>query len=146
MTDADSIDDLVLLGQAKSLRRSLEHAARSIGLYVNANKTEFMYFKQEDISTLSGRPLKLVDKLYLGSNISSITEQRHRMLFTGYQSCGNLICLIKCVSATVRIHQILMKHMKKRLDGELQKNAMCHFEQILNATVQPLTLLAWTNS
>ena len=44
-----------------------------VGLYVNANKTEFMCFKQEGaICTLCGRPLKSVDQFtHLGSNISS---------------------------------------------------------------------------
>ena len=48
-------------------------AAGGIGLNVNADKTEFVYFKQDvDISTLSGKPLRLVDQsTYLGSNISS---------------------------------------------------------------------------
>ena len=45
----------------------------SIALCANANETDFMCFKQEGaISTLSGKPLELVDHLiYLGSNISS---------------------------------------------------------------------------
>ena len=35
----------------------------SIGLYVNAHKTEYMCYNQKgDISTLDGIPLKLVDK------------------------------------------------------------------------------------
>ena len=40
---------------------------------MNANKTDFMCFKRGGaISTLSGRPLKLVDKFtYIGSSISS---------------------------------------------------------------------------
>ena len=39
---------------AKYLLHSLEHAAGGISLYVNANKTEFMCFKQEGtISTLN---------------------------------------------------------------------------------------------
>ena len=46
MKDAD---DLTLLAntpaQTKSLLHSLQQAAGGIGLYVNANKTEFMYFK-----------------------------------------------------------------------------------------------------
>ena len=33
--------------QANSLLHNLEHAARSVGLNVNANKTEYMYFKRE---------------------------------------------------------------------------------------------------
>ena len=73
----DYAADLALLAntpaQAKSLLHSLEKAARGIGLYVNSDKTEFMCFKQDgDISTLDGKPLKLVDQFtYLGSNISS---------------------------------------------------------------------------
>ena len=46
MTDIDYADDLELLtyipAQVESL---LEQAAGGIGLYVNANKTEFMCFK-----------------------------------------------------------------------------------------------------
>ena len=47
--------------------------ALSIGFHMNIDKTDYMCFKQEGaISTLNGRPLKLVDKFtYLGSNISS---------------------------------------------------------------------------
>ena len=43
------------------LLHSLEQAVGGIGLYEITNKTEFVCFKQEKaISTLSGRPLKLV--------------------------------------------------------------------------------------
>ena len=50
--------------QAEFLLYSLERAeAGSIGIHVNAVKTEFMCFNQRgDISTLNGRSLKLVDK------------------------------------------------------------------------------------
>ena len=42
---------------------SLEQAAGGIGLYMNANKTDFMSFKQEGtIFSLSNKPLKLVDQ------------------------------------------------------------------------------------
>ena len=63
MINLDNTDDLVHLvntpAQAKSLWHSLEQAV--IGLYLNANKTEFMSFEWERaISTLSGRPLKLI--------------------------------------------------------------------------------------
>ena len=51
MTDADYTDDLVLLTstpvQAKSQLHSLEQAERSISLYVNADKLEFICFKQD---------------------------------------------------------------------------------------------------
>ena len=52
---------------------SLEQAAASIGLHINAHKTEYMCFNQTgDISTLDGTSMKLVDKFtYLGSSISS---------------------------------------------------------------------------
>ena len=76
--DADYVDDLVLLantpGQSESQLQRLRQPAVVIGLYVNANKTEFIYSKEEEVTcTLSGRPLKLVDLLAnIGSNISSI--------------------------------------------------------------------------
>ena len=70
ITDAVYTDDLALL---VNIPASAEQTARSIGLYVNANKTDSMRFKQEGtIFTLSGKALKLVDQFaYLGSNISS---------------------------------------------------------------------------
>ena len=59
--------------ETESLLHNLEQAAGGIGLHVNANKTEYTYFKQEGaISIQSQRPPKLVDKfMYLSSNISS---------------------------------------------------------------------------
>ena len=42
---------------------SLERASGSIGLHVNADKTEYMCFSQRgDISTLNGNCLKQVNK------------------------------------------------------------------------------------
>ena len=70
-------DDIAILAstpnQAETLLHSLERAAASIGLHVNAHKTEYMCFNQTgDISTRDGNPLKLVDKFtYLGSSVSS---------------------------------------------------------------------------
>ena len=53
MTNVDYTDDQVFLtntpAQAESLLHSLEQAARVIGLYLNANKTEFMCFKQKGV-------------------------------------------------------------------------------------------------
>ena len=77
ITDADYADDIAILAntpnQAKTLLHSLERAAASIGLHVNAHKTEYMCYNQTgDITTLDGTPLKLVDKFtYLGSSVSS---------------------------------------------------------------------------
>ena len=54
---------------------NLEKAIGALGHYVNADKTEYMFFNQNqtgDISTLKGGSLKLVDKFtYLGSSVSS---------------------------------------------------------------------------
>ena len=63
----DYADDLVLLvntlTQAESLLHSLEQAAGRIGLYMNANKTESVYFKQKRaFFILSAKPLKSVDQ------------------------------------------------------------------------------------
>ena len=73
MRDADYADDPALLApaQAKSQLHSLEKAAAVISCYVNANKTEYICFKEKGaMSTLSGHPLELVDQIiYLGSNI-----------------------------------------------------------------------------
>ena len=75
MTDADYTDNLVFLAStpAKSESRlhGLEQAA--IDFYVNANKIEYLYFKQEGaMFTVTNKPLKLVDQFtYLDSSISS---------------------------------------------------------------------------
>ena len=80
ITDADYANDIALLAntpaQAETLLHSLERAAGGIGLHVNAHKTECMWFNQrQDISTLKGGPLKLVDKFtYLRSN-----RERHQL-------------------------------------------------------------------
>ena len=77
ITNADTADNIALLAnapaQAETLLHSLERAAASIGLHVNARKTEYMHFNQTgDISTRNGSTLKLVDKFtYLGSSVSS---------------------------------------------------------------------------
>ena len=75
ITDADYADDIAILtntpNQAETLLHSLERAANGIGLHVNAHKTEYMCFNQtDDVSTLEGSSLKLVDKFtYLGSSV-----------------------------------------------------------------------------
>ena len=77
ITDADYADAIAILEntpkQAKTLLHSLERAATGIGLHVKAHKTEYICFNQtDDISTLNGTSLKLVDKFtYLGSSVSS---------------------------------------------------------------------------
>ena len=59
--------------QAETLLHSLERADTGIGLHVNAHETEYMCYNQtDDISTLDGTSLKLVDKFtYLDSSVSA---------------------------------------------------------------------------
>ena len=81
ITDADYAAILVNTpDQAETLLHSLERAAASIGLYVNAHKTEYMCYNQTgDISTQEGTPLKLVDKFtYLGSSVESTEKEIER--------------------------------------------------------------------
>ena len=76
IVETDYADDMALLtnapAQAESLPHSLEQAAGSIGLYVNADETEFICFYQRGNITRNGRFLKFVDKFtYLGSSVWS---------------------------------------------------------------------------
>ena len=77
ITEADYADEVALLAntpnQAETLLHSLEPATAGISLHVNAHKTEYMRFNQTDnISTLDGTSLKLVDKFTnLGNSVSS---------------------------------------------------------------------------
>ena len=77
ITDADYADGIAILANtpnhAETLRHSLERVAASIGLHVNAHKTEYMCYNHTgDISILDGTSLKIVDKFtYLGSSVSS---------------------------------------------------------------------------
>ena len=158
ITDADYADDIAILAntpdQAETLLHSLERAAASIGLYVNAHKTEYMCFNQTgDISTLEGTPLKLVDKFtYLGSSVES-TEKGHRnevnekhgQLSIGYRLYGNQdltdkmkrsffqaavtsILLYGCTTWT------LTKTAGEEARRQLHKNATCNLEQVRAAT------------
>ena len=63
----------------ETLLQILERATAGIGVNVNADKTEYLYYNQTgDISTLDGTSLKLVDKFtYFGSSVSTI-EKTHR--------------------------------------------------------------------
>ena len=139
-TDADYADDIAILAntpnQAETLLHSLERAVAGIGLHVNAHKTEYMCFNQaDDISTLEGTSLKLVDKFtYLGSSVSStekdidtrltkawtaidklsiiwkadLTDKIKRSFF---QAAVVLILLYGCTTWT------LTKQLEKKLDG-----------------------------
>ena len=130
ITDADYTDDIAILAntsdQAETLLHSLEQAAASIGLYVNAHKTEYMCYNQMgDISTLEGTPLKLVDKFtYLGSSVESTEKDIETRLVKAWTAINRLsiiwksnltdktsILLYGCTTWT------LTKWLEKKLDG-----------------------------
>ena len=85
-TDTDYANDIALLANtfthAETLLHSLECAAAGIGLYVNADKTEYMCFNPRgDISTLDGSSLKLVGELtYLWNSVSSTENNTNTRL------------------------------------------------------------------
>ena len=155
ITDTDYVDDIELLAntpaQAESLLHSLERVEGGIGLHVNADKTEFMFFNQSgDISTLN-RSLKLVDKFtYLGSSVSSTVNDINTRLVKPWTAIGRLSVIwklelsdkIKCsffsssgwVNTAVWMHHINVEETY----GEkawllLHKNASSCIEQILEA-------------
>ena len=76
-TGSDYADDPVLLKKnllnPNLCYHSLEQAASCFGLYLSSEKTEIICLNQDGvISSLNGKPLKLVDKfIYLGGDISS---------------------------------------------------------------------------
>ena len=77
LTNADNTDYLAFLRNKSTLAgcqlHSLGQATRYFGLYMNSDKTEFIWFKQNGAnSTLSDKLLKTINHFtYLGSNISS---------------------------------------------------------------------------
>ena len=104
ITDADYADDIVILAntpdQAETLLHSLERAAASIGLYVNAHKTEYMCYNQTgDISTINR--LSIIWK-------SDLTDKMKRSFF---QAAVTSILLYGCTTWT------LTKRLEKKLDG-----------------------------
>ena len=115
ITDANYTDDIAFLAnapaQAKPLRHSLEWAAASIGLHVNAHKMEYMHFNQTgNISTLKSSSLKLVDKITNLSVIlkSGLTDKMKRSFF---QAVVMSILQYGCTTWA------LTKCMEKKLDG-----------------------------
>ena len=103
ITYEDNTDDTMLLAntptQAEILLLSLEKAAGSIGLHVNADKTEYMCFNQNqtrDIFTLTGSSLKLVDKFsYLWSSVSSIENDINMWLAKAWSAINRLLFIWK---------------------------------------------------
>ena len=100
VTDVD-YDDIAILentpNQAETLLHSLERGAASIGLHVNAHKTEYMCYNQTgDITTLDGTPLKIVDKFtYLGSSVSSTEKDIDTRLTKAWTAIDSLSIIWK---------------------------------------------------
>ena len=143
ITDADYADDIALLAntpaQVETLLHSLERAATSISLHVNAHKTEYMSFNQTgNIFTLNGSSLKLVYKFTcLGSSVSSTetninklakawtaierlsfiwkSDQTDKIKRSFFQAAIVSILLYGCTTCT------LTKRMEKRLDGNYKR-------------------------
>ena len=101
ITNADNTDDIGLLANspvlAESLLHSLERAECGIGLHVNADKTEYMWFNQRgDISTRKCGPLKLVDKFtYLRSSVFSTETDINTRLAKAWTAIDSLSVIWK---------------------------------------------------
>ena len=99
--DTDYTDDIALLAntpaQAETLLHSLELAAAGIGFHVNADKREYMCFKQRgNISTLNGSSLEIVDKFtYLGSSVSSTKTDINTRLAKAWTAIDRLLVIWK---------------------------------------------------
>ena len=138
--DVDYADDIALLvntpTQTESQLHSLERAAATIGLHVNADKTEYMCFNQRgDISTLNSSSLKLVDKFtYLGCCVSLTETDIYTRLAKALTANDKLSIIwksdltdkIKCSFFQAAVVSILLygcttwtltKCMEKKLDG-----------------------------
>ena len=140
ITDANYADDTAILAntpnEAETLLHSLDRATASIGLHVNAHKTEYMYYNQTgDISTLDGTPLKLVDKFtFQGSSVSTTEKDIDKRLTKAWTTIDKLSIIwkldqtdkMKCSFFQAAVVSILLygcttwtlkKRLEKKLDG-----------------------------
>ena len=99
VTDLDYADDLSLLSdsleKAQSLLNELETAAATVGLHVNATKTEFMLINIDEpdpaITTMNGSSLKEVqDFKYLGSYIADSKKDFNTRKGQAWNACNKL--------------------------------------------------------
>ena len=151
ISDADYADDIAILAntpnQAETLLYSLERAAAGIGLYVNAHKTEYMCYNQtEDISTLDGTHLKLVDKLaYLGSSVESTEKDIDTRLAKAWTAINRLSIIWKsdltdkmkrsffqAAVASILLYGCTTWTLTKRLEKKLDGNYTRMLRAILN--------------
>ena len=155
ITDADYTDDIAILAntpdQAETLLHSLERAAASIGLHVNAHKTEYMCYNQTgDISTLEGTPLKLVDKFtYLGSSVESTEKDIETRLTKAWTAINRLSTIWKsdltdkmkrsffqAAVTSILLYGCTTWTLTKRLEKKLDGNYTRMLRAILNKSWQ----------
>ena len=137
--------------QAETLLHSLERAAASIGLYVNAHKTEYMCYNQTgDISTLKGTPLKLVDKFtYLGSSVESTEKEIETRLTKAWTAINRLSIIWKsdltdkmkrsffqAAVTSILLYGCTTWTLTKRLEKKLDGNYTRMLRAILNKSWQ----------
>ena len=133
--------------EAEILLHSLERAATSRGLYVNAHKTEYMCYNQTgDISTLYGTPLKLVDKFtYLGSSVESTEKDIDTRLTKAWTAINRLLIIWKsdltdkmkrsffqAAVASILLYGCTTWTLTKRLEKKLDGNYTRMLRAILN--------------
>ena len=155
ITDADYADDIAILAktpdQAETLLHSLERASASIGLYVNAYKTEYMCYNQTgDISTLEGTPLKLVDNFtYLGSSVESTKKDIETRLTKAWTAINRLSIIWKsdltdkikrsffqAAVTSILLYGCTTWTLTKRLEKKLDGNYTRILRAILNKSWQ----------
>ena len=123
----------------------------SIGLHVNAHKTEFMCFNQKgDISTLDGTSLKLVDKFtYLGSSVSSTEKDIDTRLTKAWSAIDRLSIIWKsnltdkmkrsffqAAVMSILLYGCTTWTLTKRLEKKLNGNYTRMLRAILNRSWQ----------
>ena len=153
ITEADYADDIAILAntpiQAEVRQHTQEWAAAGTGFHVNAHKTEYMYFNEtDDISTLGGSSLKLVDKLtYQGSSVSSTEKDIDTRLTKAWTAIDKLSVIWKsnltdkikhsffqAVVVSILLYGCSTWTLTKRVEKKLDGNYTSNFEQVLEVT------------
>ena len=149
--DTDYADDLALLAnipaQVESLLHSLEQVARSIGLYMNANKTEDMHFKQEEAPEII-RSVHIPRQQYLiywewwrhthRKDINSYLQViDHTEIWSHWLNETRFILSSGLIGTTVELNNLESdeKHWKKKLYAA--KNKPCKQQPLKTVTIQP---------
>ena len=149
-------DDIAILAntpdQAETLLHSLERAAASIGLHVNAHKTEYMCYNQTGGHLHSRRKplLKLVDKFtYLGSSVESTEKDIETRLTKAWTAINRLSTIWKsdltdkmkrsffqAAVTSILLYGCTTWTLTKRLEKKLDGNYTRMLRAILNKSWQ----------